>query len=148
MLAVALSHAQQPDEASRILTELNNRNPDDVETLILMTQLAFMNLDNDSALQYATKALQLKPENKNAAYWKAQALYAVNNPDHIDETIKLYTKIVNNPEYKQNALYRLAQIYEVRKPDKNKACQIYTKLHAMDTENKNYKASMDFNCSQ
>lgn len=147
-LVLAQAYFLQPNDAAALsaLTECIKLDPTLLEAQLLGTKISLRFLNYPKALEYAKAAFELEPHNTRALLAYADALYA--NKDYNEAALHYENAIksLDNSQVPKRALIRLATIYEEQLQDSPNACRLYTHLHQLEPENKNYQASKQYHC--
>jgi cytochrome c-type biogenesis protein CcmH/NrfG len=149
LLAAKIEFAQRRDaEAMALLEKAEKSDSEMIEIPLLAAKIAFNYLDYEKALVFAKKAFSLDPSAQAASFAYADALYAQKNYAHAAELYEkaLTQKAASEKMETELALKRLAAIYEEQLQNAEGACSAYSRLLAIDAENKIYQASKDYHC--
>ena len=143
-LLARIAHDQNnDDDAVKILNQCIEKYPEDSRAYSFKAMLLLSYLDTERALDNAYKAYQLNPKDCGVLVTYADALYASQK---YEDAAKQYVDAQSACKLTESSLKNLAKLYEINLQDAKKACEIYTKLAEIDTNNPYYKASRDYQC--
>jgi tetratricopeptide (TPR) repeat protein len=89
----------EPMKGITLLREVVDKDPENVEALILLGRFAILSGQFDRAKERLDKVLMLDPNNPEAIYFMAIAQEGLGNVDKAIELLEVCKKIVNNPAF-------------------------------------------------
>ena len=138
-------HQNRFDDANKLLKTAIETFPDAPEPHILKASVAIRFLDSERALENASAAAKLAPQNCDAIIIHGDALYL--NLKY-EASIAAYEKAdTSRCNLTEAALLNMAKMYEVQLQAPDKACKSYERLVKLSPDNAYYKASRDYQCS-
>lgn len=133
------------DDANKLLKTAIEAFPDAPEPHILKASVSIRFLDSERALENASAAAKLAPQNCDALVIHGDALYLNLN---YEAAIAAYEKAdASHCSLSEAALLNMAKMYEVHLQTPAKACTSYERLVKLAPDNAYYKASRDYQCS-
>jgi serine/threonine protein kinase len=133
---------QKPNEAIKCLKFVEQKLPDDEQTLISLAKLNGEIGNYDNAILYCEKLLDKHLSTLNAICWRAQYLQAKGNGK---EAIDFIKSVISNNQKNDHLWITLASLYS-NEGENNKATSIIVKAKQILIENgeKDNKDKMDF----
>lgn len=89
----------EPMKGITLLREVVEKDPENIEALILLGRFAILSGQYDRAKERLDKVLMLDPNNPEAIYFMAIAQEGLGNVDKAIELLEVCKKIVNNPAF-------------------------------------------------
>jgi predicted Zn-dependent protease len=89
----------EPMKGITLLREVVDKDPDNVEALIMLGRFAILSGQYDRAKERLDKVLMLDPNNPEAIYFMAITQEGLGNADRAIELLEVCKKIVNNPAF-------------------------------------------------